>query len=287
MEQYTKVQDSFERIITTASKYYDMVIVGSDQVWSAKHTCSDAPLFFAEDMPDCVRKIAYAASYGDKPLEDGDISRVASSLDRFATVSVREPLAQHQLAGISNKHIDVTLDPTLLLMDSDYGAIAAKLKSHKRPYLFMYTLSSAPFFINTAKSLSERLGVDCVIAPCYQYSRWGAPRGLTYGISPDRLVAYVRDAKYVLAGSFHGTAMAVIFKKPFLSLRVQVDEFESRPAALLNKIGCEDRLVNPTTDVDKMVALLKSNISPRVFDLLAAERERSLVWLEKAIGWRN
>ena len=268
-------------------RYYDVVIVGSDQVWSVKHTGSDAPIFFAENTSDSVSKIAYAASYGDKPLEDSDISRVVSSLGRFTAVSVREPLARRQLSNFSTKQIDVVLDPTLLLEDSDYGAITARFKSCKRPYLFMYTLSTAPFFINTAKSLSERLGVECVIAPCYQYSRLGAPKGLTYGISPDRLVAYVRDAKYVLAGSFHGTAMAVIFKKPFLSLRTQVDEYESRPAALLNKIGCEDRLVNPTVDIDQMEALLKYNVSPIAFDLLSVEREHSLNWLKNEIERRN
>ena len=31
VEQYTKIQDSFERIITTAGKYYDMVIVDADK----------------------------------------------------------------------------------------------------------------------------------------------------------------------------------------------------------------------------------------------------------------
>ena len=43
-------------------KHYDLVVVGSDQVWSAKHSKSDAPLFLAENHSACVRKIAYAAS---------------------------------------------------------------------------------------------------------------------------------------------------------------------------------------------------------------------------------
>ena len=55
------------------SKYYDLVVVGSDQVWSVKHAMSEAPLFFAENIPACVRKIVYAASYGDRPLNDDAI----------------------------------------------------------------------------------------------------------------------------------------------------------------------------------------------------------------------
>lgn len=75
---------------------------------------------------------------------------------------------------------------------------------------------------------------------------------MRYSVSPDCLVQYARNAKYVLAGSFHGTVMGVMFKKPFLSLRGQVDLHESRPAALLRKIGRSNRLVNPTTSLDEM-----------------------------------
>ena len=263
---------------------YDLVVVGSDQVWSVKHTKSEAPVFFAETIPDCVRKIAYAASYGDKPLDGEIVKRVVASLNRFSDVSVREPLAQQQLSGLSNKRIDLTLDPTLLLTDADYAAIDKRPKFAKSPYLFMYTLSTAPFFVNTAKALARRLGVRCVIAPCYQYSRFGAAKGLTYGISPDRLVGWARGAKYVVAGSFHGTVMAVLFHKPFLSLRAKVDEFESRPAALLNMMGCSNRLVNPETSIDEMESLLRTDLQSESYVKLTAKRCESLEWLKRAIG---
>lgn len=275
-----------ERKCTPAdfAKHYDLIVVGSDQVWSARHSSSDAPLFFAENLPECVRKIAYAASYGDKPLDSDAVKRVVSALDKFSHVSVREPLAQHQLSKLSEKSVAVTLDPTLLLTGDDYRTIEARPCSLCEPYLFMYTLSTDAFFLNTAQTLARRLGVKCVIAPCYQYSRYGAPKGLTYGISPDRLVGLARGAKYVLAGSFHGTVMGVLFKKPFLSLRAQVDEFESRPAALLNMIGCGNRLVNPGTSLEAMEALLQSDIAKRVYDKLDANRRDSLKWLKEAIG---
>ena len=265
-------------------KYYDLVIVGSDQVWSAKHSESEAPLFFAENLPECVRKIAYAASYGDKPLDGDAINRVIASLERFSHVSVREKLAQEQLSCLSSKKVDVQLDPTLLLSAKDYDLIANDGDVINEPYLFMYTLSTSSFFVDTAKKLADRLGVKCVIAPCYQYSRFGAPKGLTYSISPDRLLGFARGAKYVLAGSFHGTVMGLLFNKPFLSLRAQVDEYESRPAALLNALGCGNRLVNPKTSLEEMKLMLGCDISQSVYNSLEEKRNMSLQWLTKAIG---
>ena len=264
--------------------HYDLIVVGSDQVWSARHSSSDAPLFFAENLPECVRKIAYAASCGDKPLDSDAVQRVVSALDKFSHVSVREPLAQQQLSNLSGKSIALTLDPTLLLTEDDYKAIETRPFFVSAPYLFMYTLSTDAFFLNAAQTLARRLGVKCVIAPCYQYSRYGAPKGLIYGISPDRLVGWARGAKYVLAGSFHGTVMGVLFKKPFLSLRAQVDEFESRPAALLNMIGCGNRLVNPATSIETMETLLRTDIATCAYDKLEANRRDSLDWLKEAIG---
>lgn len=265
-------------------KNYDLVVIGSDQVWSVKHTMSEAPLFFAENIPECVKKIAYAASYGDKPLDDDSIRRVATSLHRFSHISVREPLVQKQLSGLTQRKIEVVLDPTLLLTAKDYDEVAYNGNVIREPYLFMYTLSTAPFFVNTAKQLADSLGVKCVIAPCYQYSRFGAAKGLTYGISPDRLVGLARGAKYVLAGSFHGTVMGLVFNKPFLSLRAQVDEYESRPAALLNSLGCESRLVNPTTSIDEMESMLRCEVHRSAYDLLEVKRNESLKWLCHAIG---
>lgn len=262
-------------------KHYNLMISGSDQVFSDTHTSEEAPVFFCDDKPKTLRAITYAASYGDKPLEGERLARVVKALDNFAAVSMRETMAKDQLSALSTKEIAETLDPTLLVSADDYEEIANG-EVPSEPYLFMYTLYTAPFFLDTAKELARRLGVKCIIAPCYQYSRWKAPKGLTYSVSPDRLVQYARHAKYVLAGSFHGTVMGVTFKKPFLSLRGQVDEHESRPASLLRKIGCSNRLVNPTTSIDEMERLLREPL-PDYSAALDSHRVASLEWLKKAI----
>lgn len=273
-----------ECLASDLDKYYDLVIVGSDQVWREDISNSEFPVFLGENLPEGIRKIAYSASYGDKPLDDKSLKRVMRAIERFSYVSVRENLAKNQLSALVSKPIEVVADPTLLLNSNDYSALGEKVKVPKEPYLFMYTLDTPKFYVDTAREMARRLGVKCVIAPCYQYSRYGAPKGLTYSISPDRLVALARGAKYVLAGSFHGTVMGVIFKKPFLSLREQVDEYESRPAALLNRIGCCNRLVNPTTPLDEMEALLRTEVDDEVYNKLAQFRTNSLAWLKEAVG---
>ena len=262
-------------------KYYDLIIVGSDQVWNEKISEADAPLFFGENLPQRISRIAYAVSCGDKPVEGEMIKRIGCAMKHFSAISAREKLTKDQLSALVNEEIEETLDPTLLLEAIDYEEIAQGVIPRK-PYLFMYTLSTNKFFVDVARGLSRRLGVRCIIAPCYQYSRFLAPCGLTYGISPGRLVQYARNAKYVIAASFHGTAMGVIFNKPFLSLRGQVDEFESRPAALLRKLGCSERLVDPTIQLDEMLYRLLSPL-PDIRNQIRLLRNDSLRWLDDKI----
>lgn len=270
-------------IVSELDKYYDLVVVGSDQIWKESLSHSEFPVFLGETLPEEIRMIAYSASYGDNPLDDDSLKRVVRAVERFSCVSVRESLAKDQLSDKTSKPIEVVADPTLLLDSNDYRALSENVKSPKEPYLFMYTLNAKKFYVDTAREMARRLGVKCVIAPCYQYSRYGAPKGLTYSVSPDRLVALARGAKYVLAGSFHGTVMGVMLKKTFLSLREQVDEYESRPAALLNRIGCNNRLVNPTTSLDEMEALLRTDVGEEAYNRLDQFRSDSLVWLKEAL----
>lgn len=258
---------------------FDVIVVGSDQVWSEVHTGEYAKVFFGEALPANLPKIAYAASYGDNPLCDDKIRRVACAIDRFDSVSVREYLACYQLQQYCDKRIEVTLDPTLLLEGKDYLQLVNNIRTPNEPYLFMYTLYAEPFFVDTAFALASKLGLRAIIAPMYQYSLYKARHGLTYCISPDRLVAYIANAKYVLAGSFHGTALATIFHKQFLSLRMRKDVVSkpSRVGTLLKTIGQMDRLVTPDIPIDDMVSILQRPIEDT--GGLDAARRLSICWL--------
>lgn len=262
-------------------EHYDLLVYGSDQIWNpmVANPCSD--LFFMEKPTD-VPAIAYAASIGDRPLEGIDRERLSKAISRFRRVSVREPIAQDQIRAIKGVDVDITLDPTLLLEAADYDELSST-RPIKEDYLLLYTLDSSAFYIDTARELARRLGVRCVIADCYQYSRFGASRDFIYSVSPDQLVRYACYAKYVLAGSFHGTVMGLLFGKSVLSLRGQKDEYESRPAALLKRLGCGNRVVFPTTSINEMERLLRE---PLGVCSAALERMRrdSLRWLRDAIG---
>ena len=73
---------------------FDLVIVGSDQVWNEEIVRDEAPLFFGEWAKGDVPLVAYAASAGDGELPESTARRLQKDLPRFSHVSVREKQAQ-------------------------------------------------------------------------------------------------------------------------------------------------------------------------------------------------
>src|SRR5690606_16655231 len=70
----------------------DAIIVGSDQVWRYKYVKGNYRYYFLDFLPDSLRRISYAASFGVDTWE-GDINTVQEGqklLQKFTAISVRE-----------------------------------------------------------------------------------------------------------------------------------------------------------------------------------------------------
>ena len=94
---------------------YDVLLVGSDQVWSSLHAAQWWPLFLGENWGHGGRAVVYGASYGDRLPDAQCLARLKASLNRFQRVSVRERYARDDLekAGVEAGRVDVVADPAL------------------------------------------------------------------------------------------------------------------------------------------------------------------------------
>ncbi len=265
------------------SNIYDCIIVGSDQVWSAYHAEQYYPLFTGAQLDTQISLVSYAASYGDRLLTDAERQVLLPQLSRYTAVSVREKVAQDELLRWGIRDVTWVVDPTLLLTAVDYWQVEEVMNS-RTPYLYVYWISGGNVLLRIARVLAKRLSVRLVVTPGFVRSRMGMPRGLRYDVSPGRMLTYVKQAKYVLAASFHGTVFGVLYKRPFLSFREKKDMVESRPASLLNRLGIPERLVTPEVPIEEMVRLLHEPIPEVVYtERLPDLRQQSLDWLKAAL----
>lgn len=252
------------------SHLFDVVVLGSDQVLNPEIR-GWSPYYMGRGIPEKCRKIAYAASIGEKPLSAHATSETINELSTFAAISVREPF----------QGFPVVLDPSLLLDVEAYKSIAKPIR-RRRDYLYMYSIETTDFELATAKEIATRLGLDLIVTPLHGTFNRTKNRVISNKISPSYLVGYVRNAKYVLAGSFHGTAVALVHRKPFLNV-VPDQRTTKRVSALLDSIGESDRIVNPDITVNEMVRRLTRPFGDTCFARLEQIRQASLDWLENAL----
>lgn len=268
--------------VSRLGESYDAVIVGSDQVWKPAIAVEWTPLFLGEILPHDIRRVAYALSYGDKELEGDELDRAVKAIGNFDALSVREPIMKGQLQPFTKKELKLVVDPSLLINAEEYDELIRDFDPPKKDYLFAYLLGGDEALVAKIREVAKKLGVVAIITVVYQYSRHKAPKGLTYAVSPERMLGYIKNAKYVFAASFHGTAFSIIFGKRFVSLRPKANDFTSRPGALLEKIGEKGRLVSPETSVDEIVVKLRQEPANWT-EKLAPMQGESIGWLREVL----
>ena len=108
------VQGNSDKEIENLSRYFDIFIAGSDQIWSPKSGALSHFTLLDFINTTSIKKYSYAASIGVESLSQDEKELFRDSLNRFEQVSVREETAQKVLKDCTDKNVRVDVDPTLL-----------------------------------------------------------------------------------------------------------------------------------------------------------------------------
>ena len=206
----------------------EAIILGSDQVWRYaynSHYLEDMYLDFAKNY-NCV-KLAYAASFGvdEWDYPDNRTAKVKELVRQFNAISVRESSA----VGLCRDYLQVeaiaTLDPTLLLLASDYNKFCLDMLPCEDPYLAAYVLDmneeKRAFIEKEAKSEGLQLKMMTVSSA---------------GCSIEEWLSTIKNASYVITDSYHGTIFSIIFGKQFHSF-INKERGGDRFLTLFDKLG--------------------------------------------------
>ncbi|MDO4317093.1 MAG: polysaccharide pyruvyl transferase family protein [Lachnospiraceae bacterium] len=200
---------------------YPRYIVGSDVVWKPARIAShEKNAYFLTFAPENSVKIAYAASIGtdDPELLAGVENIFREHLDSFDSISVREKTSCEYLRQFTEKPIERCIDPTILLEKSAYSGLADAAEDPlEGNYLFLYVLGSMPedavAYVNT---LARKLELPIVYYGTKDYPCDKALlRKDCIADGPAEFLSRIKNAKYVITDSFHGTVFSVLFHKNF------------------------------------------------------------------------
>lgn len=250
---------------------FEYFSVGSDQVWNS-YFFDFTPMYLLDFVKDNRKKIAYAASVGVKDIAPEYRKLFADKLKQFKAISVREEDAAQLIGEIIEKKVDVVLDPTLMLSQTDWENFCAVSRFKPKKYILTYFLG---------KVTKERKKI------IYDYSRainakiveLNNLQNEYYDCDPREFVSLFRTAEMIFTDSFHACCFSLMFKKPFWVMnRVSKGkEMGSRIDNLLSKFHLESRKYSEAT---QLTFPIDYSYAEKILD---EERKKSLQFLQIAL----
>ena len=225
---------------------YDAYVVGGDQIWNP--ACQDfEEAYYLQFLgaDDSARKISYSPSLGKHEFDEKTQSKFAHWLKCFDRISVREKRGVELMQGLTEKHVHHVCDPVLLLDKDEWRKLAIPPRI-RRPYILVYFLENNHGSRGLIEYLRKTTGYDVVIFNEY-IREFIRPYHKAYSASPEEFVGLFMNASFIYTNSFHGTAFATIFERPFITAiaenqRTALNNNDSRKIDYLSALGLEDRL---------------------------------------------
>lgn len=227
---------------------YEVVFVGSDQVWNSENTFGlDAAYMGYIQKGERCRLIAYGASFGKERPPKREWREFKRALEHnFAAVSLREREGADFAERLLKRPVTDVLDPVLLLNRCEWEKLGRKPR--EKEYILFYVTEPQEFMLRFTKELSNASGrpVIQLSVPFRRKQEKGVRLRMDAG--PEEFIGYFQHASFVITNSFHGLAFSVLFERQFLVFQHSV--YHTRLQNLLEKLSLGRRLMRPGEVID-------------------------------------
>lgn len=292
-KRYKKFEDFINNVLPTTVPYhnyealknakfdYDLLITGSDQVWNGNITRGISGAYFLAFGDEKVKRISYAASIGKDAFDEEEKIVVQKYLKGLDYISVREEKAKTAVEELTDKEVDLVLDPTLLLDREKYDTLKKPFPVKGGDYIFVHNvhLVKVDARLNAiVEEISKRTGLP-VVNNRADYSFKNEIGKFSEG-GPEEFLGVIDGAKFVITNSFHATVFSTIYEKKFIT----VPHFKNpdRMRNLLQMFGLENHLIAEVKDIPKDLSELDVDYA-KVNELRKKARVTSEAYLQKAI----
>lgn len=274
--------------LVEASKKYDAVMLGSDQMWTPG--ASFSPINSLAFVPEGVSRLSYATSLGVEEYPRSCWHSARKMWKGMDAVSVREQQGGDIINKVCSKQVDVqvVLDPTYLLTKEQWESLIPMKKMLDEKYVFCYFLADNVAGKRSAVHYAKSHGLKLVsILSCESLGtmdRTYADQTLG-ALSPEDFINWLRGAECIFTDSFHGVAFSVINEKQFFVFyRVRKDGLPARNSRIDNVLKmwkCEERLVKELGENENKAKSVDYQLVRMILD---SQRKKSMDYLKKALA---
>lgn len=250
----------------------DFWICGSDQIWNTEITRGFNKGFFL-DFETNGKKISYAVSMGIPNLPEEQEEQFKASLEQIDEISVREESLKQYVEKFIDKKVETTVDPTLLLDESDYNDLL--LDNNYGEYILIYALGPDERLTAIANRIASKKGVKIIELNDKRKENYFCEQVSEAG--PQEFLTLIKNAKAIVTNSFHGTIFSIIFKKEFYTI-TRLNR-NSRMETILGIVDMKDRLIDKIEDLDK----IKEQDFEEAYIRLNNEKQKSKDFLKSAL----
>lgn len=258
----------------------DAYCAGSDQIWNSHWNEGVEKALFLDFVPKGKLCFSYAASIGLSNIPANEIDETKLLLDKFEFLSLREDKGVELVKELGRTDAVQCLDPTLLMSKEEWSLYADDSYKGKE-YVLTYNLHHDPEIDKCAKAIASKyhLQIRNISYNWHDIVRHGR---LDWCPTVEGFLGLIKNAKYVVADSFHATAFSIIFEKPFVVITPEVAS--SRLSSLLKMLELDDYNINKFTSV-KVIEQPIDYI--RVKSIIATKQRESISFLNKAFTCKS
>jgi hypothetical protein len=253
---------------------YNVVVVGSDEVWNLFHPWYGKCPFFFGDGVRTERLISYAASFGNYPASWGLGPEWSERLQNFDAISVRDENSYHLIKNAMGLEPELVLDPCL-----QFPVVPdpRDLNFFKSPYIAVYGHNFSEWYIRQIR----RYAASCklpLISIGYR-NDWADAQWIA--ADPHDFVHFMAGATAVATNFFHGCVFALRNGKPFVCETSHYRSYKLH--GLISKVGAEPHLVTEETPTGIYKERLSHGINSEIMQRIEGLRQRSHAYLDRAL----
>lgn len=239
----TMVSDDISDFQRFVNNKYDVIIVGSDEVWNTMYKRGFAKPYFLIGVTGC-RKFSYAASArcDYNKMNDKDHESIRNGLREFEYISVRDLPTYNQMIaeGINQSNLTISCDPSYLYdFDVKKKNICEIIKNKKIDEKKKNMLVLCENKV-VCKSIHDELGHDYnLITAAIPVNGFISEPDL----DPFEWMELIKSVDFVISSFYHGVCYSIINNTPFIAVASSASR-RSKLLDMLNETPLEDRFVD-------------------------------------------
>ena len=254
---------------------YDMVVVGSDEVWNLSHPWFGGCSLFYGDGVRAERLISYAASFGNYDASWGLEPTWAEKLRNFEMISVRDENSQTIVKNALGFVPEMVLDPCLQFPVTPDDR---NLDHLQKPYMAVYGHNFSDSFTREIRQWADSQKLP-LISFGYR-NHWADEQWIT--ADPHDFAHFMAQSAAVATNFFHGCVFALRNAKPFVCETTPYRK--QKLQGLMAKIGGEKHLLPVGTPTAVFNEILSAPLDPEIQQKIERLRQTSNAYLDRALG---